>query len=323
MQHNYMMKDLISVLMCVYKEPMEWIKVSIGSILEQSYDTIQFVIIIDNPERQDVVSYLRQLGSNKIDYYVNDRNLGFVKSLNFGIGKCTGRYIARMDADDISLPYRLEVQYKYLRDNDLDLVASNFISIDENGDRIATTKLPRTTIGIEMLLKVLPGMPHPTWLLKKEVYEEVGTYRQIEATEDYDFLTRCVAQGVKMGLVEKPCLYYRVNRNSITQSKKGRQKVITEILKDQIKKGMVYSEDQIRHLIKCNQLKIDLYNSYFSYTSGVKEVLRGKCAFDKVIILLRRFRVSFIKVAWQEFSKKVRRTLIYWYDCFLFKTKGL
>ena len=101
--------DKVSVIMSTYKEPIEWIQQSVDSILNQTYKNLEFIIIVDNPEYAELVSLLNDYADSddRISVVVNNNNIGLVKSLNKALSFCTGEYVARMDADDISLPERL------------------------------------------------------------------------------------------------------------------------------------------------------------------------------------------------------------------------
>ena len=107
---------LISVVMSIYHEPILWISQAIDSILNQSFSDLEFVIVNDNPSRLE--NYLLLDRYEKADERVhiihNAMNLGLTCSLNIAIKATNGRYIARMDADDVSLPERLKTQYLFL-----------------------------------------------------------------------------------------------------------------------------------------------------------------------------------------------------------------
>ena len=101
----------ISVVMSVYNEPVDWIRQSIDSILNQTFRYFEFIIINDNPEGISQKKMLKDFAAkdNRIKIIENEENKGLTKSLNIGISKATGKYIARMDADDISMPDRKSV----------------------------------------------------------------------------------------------------------------------------------------------------------------------------------------------------------------------
>ena len=102
----------VSVIMSTYKEPIDWIRQSIDSILNQTFSEFEFIIVVDNPKYKELISVLNDYAEadNRICIMVNENNIGLVKSLNKALSQCNGEYIVRMDADDISLPERIAHQ---------------------------------------------------------------------------------------------------------------------------------------------------------------------------------------------------------------------
>src|SRR5690625_452840 len=94
----------ITVLMSIYNEDMLWLRDSIESILNQTYQNFEFIIINDNPSNDINKVILKEYikKDNRIKIIENDTNLGLTLSLNKGLRESTGLYIARMDADDIA-----------------------------------------------------------------------------------------------------------------------------------------------------------------------------------------------------------------------------
>ena len=102
----------VSVIMATYKEPENLLRQAIESILNQSYKDFEFIIILDNPGNKEhieiVKSYQKQ--DSRIRFYINEKNAGLTATLNRGIELSRGKYICRMDADDISMPERIQDQ---------------------------------------------------------------------------------------------------------------------------------------------------------------------------------------------------------------------
>ena len=131
------MKHKISVIMACYNEEKEWVRESINSILGQSFDDFEYIIVLDNPNNKLLRDYLEEIKKidDRIKLIINDKNEGLVSSLNKAIKYSTGEYIARMDSDDISMNNRLEIQYEYLENNpEISLISSKAIIINENGE---------------------------------------------------------------------------------------------------------------------------------------------------------------------------------------------
>ena len=106
------MNELVSVLMCVYDTPVRYLKEATESILNQTYDNLEFIIVDDGSGLKETGDYLEAVSKadNRIKLIHNNNNIGLTKSLNIGLHFCKGNYIARMDADDISISERIEKQ---------------------------------------------------------------------------------------------------------------------------------------------------------------------------------------------------------------------
>lgn len=119
------MEDLISVIMSTYNESVSELRESIESVLKQTYSNIEFVIVIDNPNNEELSVFIYSFDDPRIRVIKNDRNIGLVNSLNKAICQSKGEYLARMDADDICEVNRLKLQKEYLDKNNLDLVGGS------------------------------------------------------------------------------------------------------------------------------------------------------------------------------------------------------
>ena len=126
---------MISIIMSTYKEEESLLRQSIESILKQTYRDFEFIIILDNPENEMHKRVIEEyvLRDSRIHFYINEKNMGLTHSLNRGIDLAKGEYIARMDADDISLVDRLERQLEYLEKNHYDLIGGITEMINEDG----------------------------------------------------------------------------------------------------------------------------------------------------------------------------------------------
>ena len=225
-----MRKNLISVIMSVYKENQEELENSINSILNQSYSNFEFIIVIDNPSEQWRIDYIRNIDDDRIRLIVNKKNIGLPSSLNKAIKISRGKYIARMDADDISKSNRLESQFNYLLKKNLDICGS-FVNCFYKDKLVKKNRFPVTPKGIRLMLYKKNCVPHPTYLLKKDVYNKLKGYKNIYTCEDYEFLLRAEKKGFKIGNIPEYLLNYRLTENSISRSNPGKQVMISNFVK--------------------------------------------------------------------------------------------
>lgn len=231
----------VSVLMSTYREPIEWIKAAVESVLIQSLTDFEFIILVDDPNNKEIIKYLESIQDTRVKIVVNESNLGLVQSLNKGLTLCKSDFIARMDADDISLPTRLESQYKFLETYNYDLCGSWYeLFYDKNTIRIS--KPPKLSDVCIKVLRYESCVAHPSWMVRKEVYDYLDGYRNMDAVEDYDFLIRAAEANYKMGNVQEVLLRYRDNQNSISHKKSITQELNKIYLSEKYRKGHFVSE---------------------------------------------------------------------------------
>ncbi|MCI9613858.1 MAG: glycosyltransferase [Dorea sp.] len=268
---------MVSVLMSVYKEPLSYIRYSVDSILNQSYKDIEFIIIVDNPSNMDLITLLKEYEKKErcIKLFINEKNLGLTGSLNKALNYAQGEFIARMDADDISMPKRIEKQLEYLTHNQLDLIGSNIQDINENGNICSdVTIYPETNEQIIRYARYNSPIPHPTWFGKKSVFDKLNGYQEVEACEDYDFLVRAILDGFKLGNIQEPLLKYRINLKGISSTKKAKQKTALYFIRKNYRRGVSVSEKKYEEFISSakGERKLADLNDYYKKTSKLKEL---------------------------------------------------
>lgn len=246
------MNKKVSVIMSVYNEREDWLRKSIESILNQTYTNIEFIIIQDKPENSKlehiILEYANQ--DERILFYKNNTNLGLVASLNRALEYTTGDYIARMDADDISMSERIEIQVADIEKGQFDLVATSMKFIDDEGRVIGYSGCYGTTVKkcIESL-KIRNVLPHPTWLFKKEMLSAIGNYHNVQTAEDYEWLCRAACLGYKMHCIDKVLFNYRIRNNGVCVGKAYQQYVVSEIVKHEyvyaLKRGQEFEYGRI------------------------------------------------------------------------------
>lgn len=202
----------VTILLPIYKEPDDYIIKSVDSILNQTFSQFKLLIALDDPRNDRIIRLLEKLKEKdeRIEYYINDKNLGLPKSLNRMLDRVNTKYIARMDADDISLDNRLAIQFEYMETNpEVDLCGTNIIYIDkEDKEVFRKGHLPSNEITIRKSLKYIDVFCHPTFFSKASVMKKVR-YRDIHFAEDYDLICRLVEQGYKITNIDQYLLKYR------------------------------------------------------------------------------------------------------------------
>ena len=228
------MSKKVSVIMSVYNEREDWLRKSIESILSQTYINIEFIIVLDNPANDQLEQIILEYGKKdeRIRFLKNYENIGLVASLNQALEYAVGDYIARMDADDISLPKRLETQVAYIERTGADLVATTMKFIDEADNVIGYSGCyGKTSESCVASLKIRNILPHPTWLYKREMLKVIGNYHQVQNAEYYEWLCRAACAGYKLQCIEDILFSYRIRNNGVCVGKAYQQHQTTDIIR--------------------------------------------------------------------------------------------
>jgi glycosyltransferase involved in cell wall biosynthesis len=213
-------KDLpfVSVIMAAYRTEQEFFEEAVGSVLGQTYGNFEFVIIDDGLSEENR-SWLGSIGDERLRVIVNDENLGQSRSVNRALSVARGRYVVRMDADDVAVPTRIERQVAFMEAN-LDLIAAGaqvrFLGTD--------TVRPRPYSCDEELRATLAlrnALVHPTMILRLDALFERGIRYDVEQryAQDYMLWVDLCAAG-EIALQPEVVLEYRIHGGQIT-SKKG------------------------------------------------------------------------------------------------------
>lgn len=218
---------IVSVLMSVYSEPIEWIDYSVKSIQNQTLSDFEFIIVNDNPESDQLRSYLDELAKSdaRIRILVNAENKGLTKSLNVGMKQCHGKYIARMDADDWAYPNRLERQVDFMEKNP-DLIASSAFAYSWDGkDSLKEIYRPASYEDIISYTFTSSPFIHPLLIMRREVLKSAGLGydERFLRSQDYKLAIDLLQVG-KIANLPEYLLKYRISEQQIT-SKYGNQQV--------------------------------------------------------------------------------------------------
>lgn len=221
------MSPRISVIMSFYKEPVDWIRQSIDSILCQTYKDFEFIIVCDNPAYEEGLALLKKYENidSRIKIIINEENIGLTKSLNKALSESKGRYIARMDADDISYPRRFEIQALFLDKNpSYDLCFPIMDVMNESGEITKIGKyIPKQNSQDCLVWECV--LPHPAVMfrsrlsdLRHPLYNE--KYR---TSQDYELWTYLTLNGVHFYQINETLLLYRHSSQQIGCSRKKEQ----------------------------------------------------------------------------------------------------
>lgn len=214
----------VSVIMPTYNTDIEILKDSVESILRQTFRDFEF-IIIDDGTTNGSDEYLKGLTDDRIRIITNPQNIGITKSLNIGLGEARGKYIARMDADDISLPERFEEQFNYMEIHPDTVICGCWVE-----DFGQTAILRKTHISdmdhyrIKMFF-YYPGPLHPTMFIRRETLSEYRIVydERLRYSQDYALCVDLADHGV-IKILPKVLLQRRIHQKRISSEHYRTQK---------------------------------------------------------------------------------------------------
>ena len=219
-----MIDNSVTVLMTVFNG-MPYLREAVESTLEQTYQDFEF-LIIDDESTDGSLEYLESVKDDRIRLIKNNHNLGQVMSLNKGIDLASGKYIARLDQDDINLPKRLEEQIQYLTTNrNVSLICSFEHTINAKGVKILDWKKHIENYG-QFIGEIIMGLCpvwHPSAMYKKSVVEKLDKYNtKYGPSEDYDLWAKFALYRYEAAVVPEFHLLQREhdNRQSILSAEK-------------------------------------------------------------------------------------------------------
>jgi glycosyltransferase involved in cell wall biosynthesis len=177
----------ISVIMSVYNGG-EFLKEAIESILNQSYKNIEFVIINDGSSDDSLVIIQKYMAMDSRILLINQKNMGLTKSLNIGVMRATGKYIARQDADDISMPDRFKLFFEFLeKDGDIDMYSTPAILF--NKDHPITKVIPnyfRRNGFNQSMLNYHNSLIHGTLIIKSSLIKKFKYNEFFKYSQDFE-----------------------------------------------------------------------------------------------------------------------------------------
>jgi len=215
----------LSVIIPVFNG-QEFIEESVSSILRQSFSDFE-LIIIDDGSTDRTLKIIMEMSRHDARMMVFSReNKGLVFTLNELLEKSTADLVARMDADDVSLPDRFRTQVDFLENNpDVVLVGSSIQLIDSKGRYLTTLSQPLSNLEIQKnLLQGHTCITHPAAMFRREYVMMAGGYRQkFYPTEDLDLWLRLGELG-KIANISEPLLRYRIHQDSISGKNISKQR---------------------------------------------------------------------------------------------------
>lgn len=213
-----MTSPIVSIVLPVYNAE-KYIVECLESISAQSYTNWELIIVndgsIDSSEKL-IENFIKNC-KNDVQYLFT-KHKGLPFCLNFGISHAQGKYIARMDADDIMCETRLEQQVNFMENKpEIGVLGTNFIEIDENGKELTIVNMPQGNELIKQKFLTVCAIAHPTVMARKEILIANKYLEKYPFPEDYELWTRLIEttnfENLQISLLKK-----RFHQNEITLS---------------------------------------------------------------------------------------------------------
>ena len=215
------MNPLVSVIMPV-RDGGDYLETAVDSILGQSFSSLELILVNDHSV-DAAISGLSTADPRLV--LLENRGRGVSSAFNTGLSRARGEFIARMDADDISLPARIEQQYRYFQSHpDVDICGACveiFTGGEVAGGNIryqAWLNACRSPGQIHREMFIESPIPNPTAMFRRDAVVRLGGYGDPDWPEDYDLFLRADALGMRMGKPEEILLHWREHANRLTRN---------------------------------------------------------------------------------------------------------
>lgn len=223
----------VSVLLPVYKPKEEYLRACIESILEQTYKNFELLILDDCPEDKTAEAIIKSYSDSRIKYERNEQNLGISATRNKLIEKSTGKYLAVMDHDDISLPERLSQEVSYLEEHpEVGVISGKLLKIPSQ--KISSN--PSENHEIKLSLMTMCAVSHPASMIRKSVLEKtkIRYEEEFSPAEDYALWCRLIPHTQFHNLSEV-ILKYRWHESNTSITQKSQMRNATKAIQSFVK----------------------------------------------------------------------------------------
>jgi len=223
LENNIIINPKISVIMSVYNGG-KYLFNAVQSIQRQTYNNFEF-IIIDDASTDNTTAILDSIDDPRVRIFRNQSNIGLTRSLNKALKHCRGEFIARMDADDFSVPHRFETQVTYLENNpSIALVGSAYYMTNDDDAIVATIGVLTDPDAIHNDLIRQNWFGHGSVMMRKSCLSSAGGYdEEFTYAQDYDLFLR-LSETCKLANIAEPLYFWRKSQQGISQQKTQEQK---------------------------------------------------------------------------------------------------
>ena len=215
----------------------KYLQTAIDSILSQTLTDLEF-IIIDDYSTDSTPKILKKIQDKRVKIYRNPSNLGVAGSLNRALTLAKGKYVARMDADDISAPTRLQKQLEFLESNPSAVACGVQVDIIDAQNRTTGTRFfPQSATSCHDYLMLSSPILHPTLMARASIYKKIGYTAKYKTAEDWDLYFKLLKFGQLQNLSDTLYSYRQIFGSNGFKNIKKAFILITRIRLQAIKNG--------------------------------------------------------------------------------------
>lgn len=210
---------LVSVIMAACNDRPEYICMAVESILNQTYRYFELLILDDSDEKATIEAIDSYRLDARVRIYREDHRIGFVPSLNKGLGLAKGAFIARMDGDDVASPDRLEKQVRYFSTRPAaDILGGQLNIMDETGQITGRRSYPLGGFRLAVFFCMRTPVAHPAVMFKRAVADAGYRYDEsLKRAEDIDFWLRLFNAGYRIENLPDTILNFRAESDFLTK----------------------------------------------------------------------------------------------------------
>lgn len=301
---------LISVIMSVYNGE-KYLSEAIESILAQTYKNFEFIIINDGSiDKTEAILKKYEFQDKRIKIINNLENKGLIYSLNEGFDSAKGKYIARMDADDISEKNRFEEQIKFLEKNIDIAMCTTYIKIFKNNLKFLykTFKTNTEYENIKVKLLFRNYLSHPTVMIRKEIINKYKIkYREEDkGMEDYGLWIYLI-KNEKIETIPLPLLKYRFLSNSISSKVLKNTDNYRSVLKQLFKRELNFIFSKLTEKDLDIHIEINLINNLKEYKYSLEEKIEY---LNKLKNILKETKIYDQNILEKEINEKIMECYI-------------
>ncbi len=205
---------LVSVVIPIFNTKIAFLEAALLSIKQQTFRKYECIIIDDSTD-EEVSNFAIDFVSNddRFLYFHRKKSFGLGDALNFGLSKCSGNYIARMDADDISEPDRLAKQVQYLNNNkEISILGTAVSLINENNEIFGIKTYPLSNRKIKWELNFRNALAHPTVMFRSNIHKNGFNYsKEFKFCEDLELWLRLKKNKYEFANLNEKLLLFREN----------------------------------------------------------------------------------------------------------------